>query len=276
MKIRKYLEDLFGKGKSESPFPVREPVLPVIEDFTTGMSYFTELRTLLYGENISDSNKLSAVPTDKLVLIEGVHPVLDRLRDLGYRDIGWVNLDGKGDGNVKKVFDEGYYPSLINRYQGVEVSPAGFTGLPLIKYDVDSNPDCRNRSHDLYSVVLKQSDESFIKARERLDKEETEGWPTWNCWNIQHRQVGSIIAVDADIEPTYESLTEWMKNYSYGGYLNSLGLNGDYRVGRIGKLSEIPERLFGEFSKVDEREDSPYISVNHYPNTNIDLSLGIG
>ena len=58
-----------------------------------GNEQFVKSHLLLYGEKITDSNKLTAIPYRLAKLLPDMHPILDMLTKRGYREVGWINLE---------------------------------------------------------------------------------------------------------------------------------------------------------------------------------------
>jgi len=233
-----------------------------------GNERYAKTHFILHGEGIIDNNKLLAIPYDVAKLTRADHPVLDRLIEVGYKNIGWINLEELPKAYQIKSNED--LPFITNGWMGM--GPAGFEGLALSRYS-EENPQKRSETsaHNLYLVKLSLGDPSLKKVKKRVKEEESRGWPAWDWYNIRRRDIWSVIAVDPTIEPKFEDLAGCMETSTYSGLIASEELEGEYSVSRVGKLETIPSRLFDPLSIVKHREGSQFNSVDHYRGTHIDL-----
>src|SRR3989338_8271904 len=137
-----------------------------------GNECFVKSHILLYGEKITDSNKLTAIPYNLAKLLPDMHPILDMLTKRGYREVGWINLEWVRN----KKYNDGleHNPKwlggrrfIVNEWRGVLTGFAGFDGYVLSC----ASENLRKSPHDLYLVRLSYDDESRDAISEIVDAE---------------------------------------------------------------------------------------------------------
>lgn len=244
-----------------------------------GNECFVKSHFLLYGEKVTDSNKLSAIPYRLAKLLRDIHPILDMLTERGYREVGWINLEWVRDEHgslYPKPEWLGGKRFIVNEWRGVLTGFAGFDGYALSRLSIDSMKD----PHDLYLVRLSYDESSKERAKEmkeaELEQKNPEDPSIWDSLNIS-REPEVIIMVNSATNPTptFEELTEHLRNVAHSGLIRFGTLTGEYQAWKIGRLDKVPPRLFKPLSIVKRREgeDCRYLKgTHHFHDPHIDLN----
>jgi len=243
-----------------------------------GNECFVKSHILLYGEKITDSNKLTAIPYNLAKLLSDMHPILDMLTKRGYREVGWINLEWVRNKKYNDSLEHnqkwlGGRRFIVNEWRGLLTGFAGFDGYVLSR--ASENPT--KSPHDLYLVRLSYDEESSNAISGIVDTElrmrNYEDPEIWKPLNIQ-QEPEVVVMMDPTTNPTFDELTKHLRDKIYNGIIGRWGLTGKYRVWKIGKLEKVPSNLFKPASiikKREERECSYLKGTDHFYIPHIDL-----